>query len=67
MRSAVILSASLLASGLLLLVLAELTGLAVPAGYLALYLVLGGAATLAAAFLIAIWPGNARRLSECEH
>lgn len=67
MRSAVILSFTLLASGILLFLVAEVGGLAVPAAHLALALALGAALTLAVAFLIAIWPGSEARLRECQH
>ncbi len=65
MRSAVILSAGLFLAGLLVFAGAEITGQAVPASHLALLLVLGAVATLGVALVIALWPGNARRLSEC--
>jgi hypothetical protein len=67
MRSAVILSFGLLAAGILMLLVAETTGLAVPVAHTALVLALGGALTLAVAFLIAIWPGSEARLRECQH
>jgi len=67
MRSAVMLSAGLFLAGSLMLAFAEFTGWAVPASQLALLLVLGAAVTLVVAVLIALWPGNARRLSECLH
>ncbi len=67
MRSTVLLSIGLLVAGILLLLFAEATGLAIPATYAALWLVLGAAGTLAAAFLIALWPGNQARLDECRH
>lgn len=67
MRSAVILSFGLLISGGLSLLVAETTGLAVPAAQAALVLALGSVATLALAFLIAIWPGSEARLRECQH
>jgi hypothetical protein len=67
MRSAVILSFGLLATGILMLLVAETTGLAVPIAHAALVLALGAALTLAVAFLIAIWPGNEARLRECQH
>ena len=67
MRSAVILSFGLLASGILLLLVAETTGLAVPLAHASLTLALGAALTLAVAFLIALWPGSEARLRECQH
>jgi hypothetical protein len=67
MRSVVILSFGLLVLGILLLLVAETTGLAVPVAHAALMLALGAALTLAVAFLIAIWPGNDARLRECQH
>jgi len=67
MRSTVILSFGLLAAGILMLLLAETTVLAVPIAHAALVLALGAALTLAVAFLIAIWPGSEARLRECQH
>lgn len=67
MRSAVMLSAGLFLTGTLMLAFAEFTGWAVPTSQLALLLVLGAAGTLVVAMLIALWPGNARRLTECLH
>lgn len=67
MRSAVTLSFGLLATGILMLLVAETTGLAVPIAHTALVLALGAALTLAVAFLIAIWPGSEARLRKCQH
>jgi len=67
MRSTVLLSLGLLVAGVLLLLLERTTGFGVGAAYAALWLVLGGAGTLAAAFLIAVWPGNQARLDGCRH
>jgi len=67
MRSAVILSFGLLASGILVFLVAETTGVAVPTAHAALVLALGAALTLVVAFLIAIWPGSDARLRECQH
>jgi hypothetical protein len=67
MRTAAILSSSLLALGGLALALAELTGWAIPLAQLALWLVLGAAAALGGALLIALWPGSSARLAECRH
>lgn len=67
MRSAVILSFSFLVMGSLLLLIAELTGRAVPTAHAALVLTLGAALTLALAFLMAIWPGGKARLTGCQH
>jgi hypothetical protein len=67
MRSFVALSGALLLSGMLLLLIAETTGLSVPTAHIALLTVLGGAATLAAAFILAILPGAGRRLENCRH
>lgn len=67
MRAAVILSAILFLSGALLLLLAETTGLMVPTAHTAFLLVFAGIATLALAFAIAVFPGNAQRLGECLH
>lgn len=67
MRSAVILSFSLLVSGILLLLVAETTELAVPLAHVSLALALGAALTLAVAFLIGLWPGSEARLRECQH
>ena len=67
MRSAVLLSLGLLVSGILFLLVARTTGLAVPVAHAALVLTLGAALTLAIAFLIAVWPGSEARLRECQH
>lgn len=67
MRSAVILSFSLLSLGILLLLISELTGQAVPTAHAALLLTLGAPLALVVAFLLAIWPGARTRLSECQH
>jgi len=66
MRSTVLLSLGLLVAGALLL-LERTTGFGVGAAYAALWLVLGGAGTLAAAVVIAVWPGNQARLDGCRH
>ena len=67
MRSAVILSAFLLVTGLLLETLAQTIGLAVPTSHLALFLVLAAAAVFALTFLASLLPGTADRLRECRH
>ena len=67
MRAAVTSSAVLLASGILLLLTAEISGLLVPMAHLALFIVLAGAAVLGLAFLLALLPGSAHRLSNCQH
>lgn len=67
MRSAVILSFGLLVSGILLLLVAETTGLGVPTAHAALFLTLGAALTLSIGALIALWPGSEGRLRECQH
>ncbi len=67
MRAAVVLSAALFLSGTLLLLVAEVTSTGVPTAHTALLLVLAGAAVLAVALLVALFPGNADRLSNCRH
>ncbi len=67
MRSAVVLSAALLAAGVLLLVVAETTSLVLGITHAALALVLAAALVLAYALVIALLPGSARRLAECQH
>lgn len=67
LRSAVILSALLLVTGLILETTAQVTGLAVPTSHLALFSVLGAAGILALTFLASLLPFNARRLRECQH
>lgn len=67
LRSTVVLSAGLLVSGILLLLLAETTGLPVPTAHLALLAVFGGVLTLALAFVIAVMPGTRHALDNCEH
>lgn len=67
MRAAVVLSATLFISGTLMLIFAETTGLMIPTAHTALLLVLGGASILVLAFIIAVFPGNAERLTNCLH
>ena len=67
MRAGVLLSASLLGAGVLLGLIAVMTQLGAAAAQLALLLVLGGATVLATTFLVALIPGVARRLDECQH
>lgn len=67
LRSSVALSAVLLLSGMLLLLIAETTGLPVPTAHVALFAVLGGAATLGAVLILAILPGAGVRLDNCLH
>jgi len=66
-RISVLVSALLSASGGAALLFAETTGLVVPTAHLAFFLLLAGAALLAATFVLAILPGQARRLSQCLH
>jgi hypothetical protein len=69
LRSAVLISVGLLASGLLVLGLSEWVStalpMAAPAAYLALWLVLGAIVTLIAALAVAAWPGQS--LEGCIH
>jgi hypothetical protein len=67
MRVAVILSAVLLAAGLLLGLLAVAAPLTMPYTQGALMLVLAGAALLSAAFIDALMPGAEHRLDGCRH
>lgn len=67
MRTAVILSALLLAIGLVLEGLAQTLPIAVPTSHLALLLVLAAAAVLALTFFASLLPGTAKRLRECQH
>lgn len=67
MRSAVILSAALLAAGVLLGVVAMVTPLSIPTSQLALVLVLSAALLLAVTFLVALIPSVSRRMDECRH
>jgi hypothetical protein len=67
LRSSVMLSAALLVGGLLLLLIAETSGLAVPTAHLALLSVLAGVATLAVAFTVAVLPWTHAALNNCEH
>jgi hypothetical protein len=66
-RSAVLLSAALSLSGAFTLLVAEAGDVGMPASHAALLLVLAGVVVLGLALLIAVWPGNARRLSACRH
>lgn len=69
LRSAVLISIALLASGFLVLALSEWAAtalpMAAPAVYLALWLVLGAIATLTVALAVAAWSG--RSLQGCIH
>ncbi|MBK1619159.1 hypothetical protein CKO42_12085 [Lamprobacter modestohalophilus] len=67
MRAAVLLSALLLAAGVLLGVIAMMTPLTVPTSQLALVLVLSAALLLAVIFLVALIPGVSRHMDECRH
>ncbi|MEA1049938.1 hypothetical protein U5801_08965 [Lamprobacter modestohalophilus] len=67
MRAAVLLSALLLAAGVLLGVIAMMTPFAVPTSQLALVLVLSAALLLAVIFLVALIPGVSRHMDECRH
>jgi|GEM_PF-1704764 len=67
MRAAVILSALLLAAGVLLGILAMTTPLSIPTSQLALMLVLSAALLLAVTFLVALIPGVSRHMDECRH
>lgn len=67
LRATIILSGALFLSGILLLLIAEATGLAVPTAHLALLAVLAGAATLAVAFVLALLPGARLDFHNCEH
>ena len=67
LRFAVLLSLGLLVGGFILLAIAEATGLAIPSAHAALVLALCAVAVLFSALIIAIWPGAAQRLSECQH
>ncbi|QVL48590.1 MAG: hypothetical protein KFB96_23920 [Thiocapsa sp.] len=67
LRSTVLLSAGLLLSGVLLLLLAETAGLPVPTAHLALLAVLGGAVTLAFSFALAVLPWSRHYFDNCEH
>lgn len=67
MRAAVLLSAGLLLSGVLLGVLVFAVPLALPIAQLALLLVLAGALVLSVTFLVALIPSVAHQLDECQH
>jgi predicted branched-subunit amino acid permease len=67
MRAAVILSAALLTLGVLLGVIGMTTPFTLPVTQLSLLLVLAGAAVFVVTFLVALLPGVARRLDECQH
>jgi phosphate/sulfate permease len=67
LRSTVVLSAGLFLSGILLLLIAETTGLPVPTAHLALFAVLGGALALALTFIVAVMPGIRHHFDNCEH
>jgi hypothetical protein len=67
LRATIILSGALFLSGILLLLIAEATGVAIPTAHLALLAVLTGAATLAAAVVLALLPGARFDLHNCEH
>ncbi|MEA3638465.1 MAG: hypothetical protein VBE63_00810 [Lamprobacter sp.] len=67
MRAAVLLSAALLATGVLLGVIAMTTALSIPTSQFALVLVLSAALLLAVTFLVALIPGVSRHMDECRH
>lgn len=67
MRLAALLSAGLLAGSLLLLPLAETTTPVLPTTLAALILALGAVAALGIALILALWPVNGRRSSDCLH
>jgi hypothetical protein len=67
LRTAIILSALLLALGLVLELISEVTPWSVPTSHLALFSVLAAALVLTGTFLASLLPGTARRLSECQH
>ena len=67
LRTAVVLSAALSLTGVLTLLFAEAGGAGMSLSYTALLLVIAGAGVLGLAFLITLWPGNARRLTACRH
>ncbi|WP_156427604.1 hypothetical protein [Thiohalocapsa sp. ML1] len=67
MRAAVLVSALLLASGLLMGLFAVAAPLTMAFTQLALLLVLAGAAVLTAAFIDALLPGAEQRLDGCRH
>ncbi len=67
LRTAVALSAALSLAGVLTLLFAEAGGAGMSLSYAALLLVLAGAGVLGFAFLLSLWPGNARRLSACRN
>ncbi|MBK1649665.1 hypothetical protein [Rhabdochromatium marinum] len=67
MRAAILLSGGLLLAGLFLGGIAITTPLHVPTSYVSLILVLTSGAMLAATFVVAILPGVAQRLDECQH
>lgn len=67
MRVAVILSAILLGTGVVLGVVAMSTPFAIPTSQLALLLVLAGALVLAVVFVDALLPNAGQRLDGCRH
>jgi hypothetical protein len=67
MRATVIFSGSLLLAGLALGVLAMSTPLVAPISYASLILVLAASVVLGGLFLVALLPGVAQRLEECQH
>lgn len=67
MRVAVMVSALLLAGGLMVGFAAVALPLAMAYTQLALLLVLAGAAVLSAAFIDALMPGAEQRLDGCQH
>lgn len=67
MRAAVIMSGLLLASGVLLGMVAITTPFSVPTSQLSLMLVLASALLLAVTFVAALVPGVSRRMDECQH
>jgi hypothetical protein len=67
MRSAVLVAATLLVSGVLLEILAQTTPYAVPATHFALLAVLASVGVMLVAFLLGLLPARLTHLDECQH
>ena len=67
MRSAVLASATLLVTGILMEVLAQTMSFPVTANLLAILAVLASPAIMLVAFLVGLLPGRLTHLDECQH
>lgn len=67
MRSAVLASAALLATGVLMEILAQTTPFSLAANVIAIVAVLASPAVMLVAFIAGLLPARLTRLAECQH